>query len=281
VDSPDCETRAFQDRRRPSGLPLAGFNDEIPSGLQPRSGFGGNSAVEIQPVRTAVERPQRFVLARFVGHGVYRAGGDIRGIDGQHADSSLDGRGQSTKKVTLVNFTTHAGQVPACAVHCCRVNVRSVQFEPVNAGCYRNTYCTGPAAQIDDDCGLHAIAALPRQPLLKSTVRRQIRRQQGRNLVDQEFGAAARNENACIQLNPQSAELRPAEYVFERIPGNSPLHRQRHFGRAGCGGQKKPGFLLGKDTPGRTKPRRETRHGDSRPCISGFDFRRRHANAFP
>ena len=54
--------------------------------------------------------------------------------------------------------------------------------------------------------------------------------EEGGRLVDYEFSAHARHEDPGVHGDPQAAELRPAEDVFERQPGDSPVHHDLELG---------------------------------------------------
>ncbi len=94
------------------------------------------------------------------------------------------------------------------------------------------------AAQVDDD---RADWADPADPVCGE-------RRDG--LVDEEFGAAARHEDAGLHGDAQAAELGPAQDVFEGQPvGPSPHHVSEFVGRTG-GGYEEFRLVLGEDAPG-------------------------------
>jgi hypothetical protein len=129
--------------------------------------------------------------------------------------------------------SAHPANVTARTRHSVRIKVRSMQFKPWHPERDENTRSAGSTAEINNDAG---------RPLRDLSQQRQ-------SLVDQELGAAARDKDTGVKLNPQAPELRPAENVLERIARNALLNSGSDVRRSGGRGQEKAGLLLGKDTP--------------------------------
>ncbi len=77
---------------------------------------------------------------------------------------------------------------------------------------------------------------------------------EGGGVVDEELGAAAGHEDSGVHGYPQTAELRPAEDVFQRQAGGSLVHHRGEVGRRPCRSDQQPRLVLGEDTAGGPKP---------------------------
>jgi hypothetical protein len=73
-------------------------------------------------------------------------------------------------------------------------------------------------------------------------------------LAHQEFRAAAGYEDSGIHGQPQAAELRPPDHVFDGLAGSSPFHHRGKVVGCPCGRDEQPRLLLGEDTAGGPQP---------------------------
>lgn len=119
--------------------------------------------------------------------------------------------------------------IAAGAAHRGRVDVRGVQFGPAEGRGQRGADRTRAAAQVDDDG-------------------RVARERDG--LLDEEFGTAARHEDAGVEGDAQTVELRPAEDVFEGQSRDAPVHHRGGLVRGTGGGEDQLRLVLGEDTAG-------------------------------
>src|SRR5262245_17970946 len=83
------------------------------------------------------------------------------------------------------------------------------------------------------------------------TSRLRARPGQFRRLADQELAAAARNEYAGLDHDPQPAELGPAKNVLEREAGDPLRHHGYQLVRAAGRLDEQPGLILSEDAAGR------------------------------
>ena len=205
------------------------------AGCQPQWRGGGHPALDIEAVRATVEGHPWLMEAGLRGQQVDRPSGNVGCVDDQNVDATPQRRGQRLVEVAFVDLTGR-GDVTAGAPHRGRVDVDCVQLDP-GGGPGGRGQCGADraraATQVNDN------GTWPGQ---------------GGGLVDEELGAAARDEDTGVHGDPQAAELRPAEEVFEGHAGGSPIHHGGDVVRgAGCADEQ-PRFVLGEDTAGRPKP---------------------------
>jgi hypothetical protein len=67
---------------------------------------------------------------------------------------------------------------------------------------------------------------------------------------DQVFGPPPRYENSFVEQDPQSAELREADHVLDRQPGDALLDHAGELGVVVCCGDQQVRFVLGEDAAG-------------------------------
>jgi hypothetical protein len=72
--------------------------------------------------------------------------------------------------------------------------------------------------------------------------------------VNQKFGTATRHEHPGAHRDPQTAEVRPTEDVFERLSGGSPVDHGGEVVHGVSRGHQESGFVLGENTPGGSQP---------------------------
>jgi hypothetical protein len=72
-------------------------------------------------------------------------------------------------------------------------------------------------------------------------------------VAGEEFAAAAGHEDARAHGDAQVAELRPAEDVFERQAGDSPVHQGGEVGGCPCCVDEQLRLLFGEDAAGAPK----------------------------
>jgi hypothetical protein len=128
---------------------------------------------------------------------------------------------------------TIGGDVAASAPHRDGVDVDGVQLDRTEERDQRGAHRARAAAEVEDDSSWPG---------------------EGGGLADEELGATARHEDAGVQGDPQVAELRPAEDVFEWHAGGSPAHHGGEVGRRPRCGDEQLRFVLGEDTAGGPKP---------------------------
>jgi len=77
---------------------------------------------------------------------------------------------------------------------------------------------------------------------------------EGGGLAHEELGASPRYEHIRVDEYPLSAEVRPADDVFERGAGDPLINHRREF--SGCAGRadEQLRFVLGEDASGSPKP---------------------------
>ena len=81
-------------------------------------------------------------------------------------------------------------------------------------------------------------------------------------LSDEKFGALTGYENSRVQRYSQSAELRPANDVFEGQTGCSAVNHGCKVGWSPFRGDEQPGLIFGENTTGRPKPADDFRTSD-------------------
>jgi hypothetical protein len=74
------------------------------------------------------------------------------------------------------------------------------------------------------------------------------------HLVDEELGSTSRYEYPLIESNSQAAELGPSNDVLKRHAAGPAIHHGTEFVWRSCLGDEQPGFFLGKDAAGVSKP---------------------------
>ena len=166
-----------------------------------------------------------------------------------------------------MNQPAHFGNIPARTCNGNGVNIRNMQFQPGDPGRNGSPRSPGPATQINNHGGSRGKSGRRRTPQDLPTDLRLVNRilgQESHSLPDQEFGAAAGNEDAGVEFNPQAVEFCPAQNVLQGVAGNAPLHEGGHISRTPCGSHEKPRLLLGKHTASHPEPIRHGRYGGSR-----------------
>ena len=158
-----------------------------------------------------------------------RLGGYVRRVGDQDVDPTSQRSGQRLVQVAFVDVAADGGDVAAGAPYGGGVDVDGVQLDGFHYGGQRSAYRARTATQVDDD-----------RPC----------RSERYGLVDQELGAPARYEDPGVHRYPLAAELRPAQYVFQRQPGDSPVHHLDQAGRRTGGGDEQPRLVFGEDTSG-------------------------------
>ena len=134
-------------------------------------------------------------------------------------------------QVTLVDAV--GWEVLPGAAHRSRVDVGRVHLGPLHRGGQGRADRTRAAAQIDD----HVTTA-----------------GQGHGLPDEELGTPPRHEDAGSDGDPQSAELGPAEDLFQRQARNALADHGVKFGRSPGGRDEQPGLVLGENAARGAKP---------------------------
>ena len=108
-----------------------------------------------------------------------------------------------------------------------------MQLDPLQRRDQRGAHRARAAAEVDDDSSRPGEAG---------------------GLTDEELGADAGDEHAVVDDDPQAAELGPAENVFERQAGHSPVDHGGEVGRRARRGDEQPRLVLGEHTAGGPKP---------------------------
>ena len=72
--------------------------------------------------------------------------------------------------------------------------------------------------------------------------------------MNEELGAAAGYEDSGVDLDPQAAELRPAEDVLDGKAGHSPVHHGGEVGRRPRRAHEQPRLVFGEDAAGGPEP---------------------------
>ncbi len=167
----------------------------MPTGSKPGRGTGCDPSVEGQTIAAAVERYAGFVLPGFMGHHADRFRGNVRSIDRQKPDPAFEPRRQGLVQVSLMHQPSSQADVSEGALYRCRINVRCMEFDPVNPIGKSSPHGAGTATKIHHNGWRGAAVAGA------------VRAQQRSRLVDEQFGAATRNKNPRVQGNAESAEL--------------------------------------------------------------------------
>ena len=209
------------------GLPFARLDQEAAAGGEPAGRLGGDPAQDVESVRTAVERDQRFVVAGFRGQQADLARGDVGHIGREDGDPAAQIAGQRREEVALVDLAADRADIAAGAAHRCRVDVGGVQFHLSEPGGQGGADRARAAAQVHHDRGVRNL---------------------GEGLLDEELGAAARHEDTGLHGDAQPSEPGPADDEFERQSGDPAVDHGGQFpGRAG-GGQDQLRLVLREDT---------------------------------
>ena len=225
-------------------LALARLDQQVAARRQPQRRRGDHPPQDVEPVRATVERHPRLVDAGLRGQQPDRLGGDVGRVGDQDVDAAPQCGGQRLVEVALVHLTTGGGDVAAGAPHRGGVDVDGVQLDPVQGRDQRGAHRARAAAQVDDD------GSWPGEDL--AGVAGGTAGEGG--LADEELGAAAGYEDPGVHGDPQAAELRPAEDVFEGQAGDPPVHHGGEVGRRPRRGDEQPRLVLGEDTAGGPKP---------------------------
>ena len=75
-----------------------------------------------------------------------------------------------------------------------------------------------------------------------------------RSLADEEFGAAAGDEDPWVHGDPQTAELGPADDMFEGLACGPPFHHVGEIGRRRGRGDEQLCLVLSEDTASGPEP---------------------------
>jgi hypothetical protein len=161
-----------------------------------------------------------------------------------------------------VNRPAHFGNILPRTRNGSGVNIRSMQFEPGEPGRDGGPRRAGPATEINNNNGgSHRRRGRPLHRRTDLGLVNRVLGQESHSLLDEELGAAARNENADVELNPQAPEFCPAQNVLQRMAGNALLHEGGDISRTPRGIHEQPRLILGKHTAGQPKPIRDGGNG--------------------
>lgn len=208
-------------------------------GRQPLDAPNGDPPVEVQAIRTAVERPNRFVQTGFRRHGADGFRGHIRRVDREHPHAATQRGRKGCEQVPLMDLAAQGFQVPPCTPNGPWFDVRSMKFHPRHLVHDCRSHGPGSAAEVHHD----------RRRQLGSV------RQQGQGLVDQQLGPAARHKDAGFDHNAATGELRPSQDVLQGNPLHPALNVPGKFRGSGSLSKQERGFLLGENTTCRPQKR--------------------------
>ncbi len=152
----------------------------------------------------------------------------VRHVGEEYVDASAQGAGQGGEEVALVDPAQAADVAPGAA-HRRGLHIGGVELDVVQQGGECGAERPRAAAEVDHD----------------GPARRQFR-----GLADQELGAAAGDEDPGVHGDAQTAELGPAEDVFQRVTGDTAFHHGGEFGGPGRGGGDQVRLVLGEYAAG-------------------------------
>ncbi len=156
------------------------------------------------------------------------AGGDVGDVGEEDVDPAAQGAGEGVEEVAFVHVAQLADVAPG-APHGGGFDVAGVQFGGVGRGGEGGAERSGAAAEVDDD-GPGG--------------------REGGGLHHEELRTAAGHEDAGVHGVPASAELGPAQRVFERQPGGAARDERGQDGGGRGGLVQQPGLVLGEDAAG-------------------------------
>ncbi len=110
------------------GLLPAGFNEHAAVRREPVLGARRHTAVEVEPVRSAIEGNERFVNARLGRHGFDGIGGNVWCVDGEDVDPASKPVRERIEQITDVDLATHGLEIAPRTLHSHGINIRGVQF---------------------------------------------------------------------------------------------------------------------------------------------------------
>ena len=182
-----------------------------PPGASQRGAPSATAPQHVEPVRPAVERDPRLVVAGFGGHRRDRGGRDVGHVRNEHVDTSEQRRRQRVEQVSRPRRAP-PGRLRRAQRDRDRIDVGGVELDSGHGRGDGRPDRAGTAAQVGDDRPWRVV-------------------DQRDGVADEQLGAPPRHEHARADLDAQSAELDPADDVLERLAAAAPSGELLELGR--------------------------------------------------